>query len=361
MISTEPEFALIAPKLGELDAMVIFPDVRFRADVAMIAGSLLIGAARTRYLLSLPKDEETFVGLTLENFRDLRAAVAGERVRVNQIVGVGGVSFPDGGTLSTPWGTLQGLPFVDADTRFDVHSKVETNCLLSRPRFVKVEFDRSPVPPGDVTVMDVRRDPEHVLLPLAFALATESPRHPLVPSFSWTSCLRPFSIGFGAAWYPGPPSAQPMIDASACRSRVEQWSRLIHENHCPSLDFAAQRMISACRNQRDSVLGLVDAVMVWESLFGSKTEVTFSVTASIAKLLEAEPPERQRRMKELKHIYGTRSKVVHGEGESPRRIAQDAEAAIEVAVEMLRRSYPRGRKWLSQKSTERVSGLLLGD
>jgi hypothetical protein len=104
---------------------------------------------------------------------------------------------------------------------------------------------------------------------------------------------------------------------------------------------------------------LIDAVIAWENLVGTSTEVTFRVSASLAKLCEEDPTKRLALQKELSKIYGIRSRLVHGALVAPDVLSKASASAIGTAVRALRASYARGREWLALKSEERSNSILL--
>jgi hypothetical protein len=104
-----------------------------------------------------------------------------------------------------------------------------------------------------------------------------------------------------------------------------------------------RRLLKAAGERDDPVDVLVDAVVAWENLFGSKTESTFRVTAAVATLME--PSDRDKRdalQKELSGIYDRRSRLVHGDlAEGDKKFTSaDAKTqsarALEIGVEVFR-------------------------
>lgn len=79
-----------------------------------------------------------------------------------------------------------------------------------------------------------------------------------------------------------------------------------------SIEIAIKRLLSAVCTRDNDDDALIDAVMCWENIIGSESEVTFRICASIAKLLAKNNTERADVYKKLKKIYGTRSSLVHG-------------------------------------------------
>lgn len=129
--------------------------------------------------------------------------------------------------------------------------------------------------------------------------------------------------------------------------------------HTPSVDIAGRRLVSAVANRMDRSDALIDAVMVWENLVGTASEVTFRVTAALAKLLEADATKRRALRRNLAAIYGIRSRVVHGVAADASAVDKACSDAIDVAVRALRASYRRGREWLALSSNERADVILL--
>src|SRR5438093_5546346 len=118
-------------------------------------------------------------------------------------------------------------------------------------------------------------------------------------------------------------------------------------------DVAARRLVSAGAARIDRSDALLDAVMVWENLLGTSTEVTFRVTAALAKALEPDRTKRRALRKALAQVYDVRSRVVHGGAVEQAAVNDAATQAIDVAVRVLRISYKRGQEWLALSSSQR--------
>ncbi|GAA1545106.1 HEPN domain-containing protein [Nocardioides humi] len=109
------------------------------------------------------------------------------------------------------------------------------------------------------------------------------------------------------------------------------------------LDIALTRIIRASSERRDPVDVLIDAVVAWENMFGSKTETTFKVCAAISWLLE--PDDRTKRLamfNKAKTIYDARSDVVHGAAiAQPDKQRELAQEALEIATGAYRAIHAR--------------------
>lgn len=99
--------------------------------------------------------------------------------------------------------------------------------------------------------------------------------------------------------------------------------------------------------------------LVWENLFGTSSEVTFRVSASLAKLLEKDVEKRKELFKKFSTIYNIRSRLIHGAVIDDGKVREAGTDAINFAVKALRISYRNGRDWLSLNSKDRSDAILL--
>jgi len=107
----------------------------------------------------------------------------------------------------------------------------------------------------------------------------------------------------------------------------------------PRLDVALSRMIRVASERRDPVDALIDAVVAWENMVGSKAETTFKVCAAMAWLLE--PDEEEKRFalfSKAKKIYALRSDLVHGSVDADPNLAPKyGQEALAISVRAFRR------------------------
>jgi hypothetical protein len=128
---------------------------------------------------------------------------------------------------------------------------------------------------------------------------------------TWTEIEDPLSWG-GASWRD--PSRITLVPRELTSEEALQWAdwvRLVDRERVPSIDVAVRRTLLATE-RGDPVDGLVDAVMAWENLFGSKIEVAHRVSASLAWLISSDVAERRTVYRDAARIYNLRSRIVHG-------------------------------------------------
>ena len=345
---------------GGLSPMVLSVGGGMRLDAAGVISGLFTSAAVQIYCLRLRHDEPTFVRTVLDNFEELRRAVRGEKVRALAVAGIAGVALPEGVEAKTPWGILRPAPETPRDLSF-LFRRPKTTCILTDVRLVTVKLDSAPQPQHEFDQSEMSSPKAGLLLSLACALASSDTSNPAGPIVTWRTLVLPFQSGLGY-WHAGAPFAlrQPASLESAV-SDLEEWGRRIDSHHASSLDVAATRVVSAIAHRHDRADALIDAVMAWENLLGTETEVTFRVSASLSKLLEADIGKRIEMKNRLSKIYGIRSRIVHGAVADPSDIIEAARTAVDVAIRALRVFYSHRTDLISRKSMERADLLLLGD
>lgn len=144
----------------------------------------------------------------------------------------------------------------------------------------------------------------------------------------------------------------------------QEWVATVEQSRTPQIDIAVRRLLRAATERKESEDTLIDAVIVWENLFGAAQETTLRITHSIAWLLGDGPAERGRIVQETKHIHNQRSKIVHGAAKVDKsKTPPAAERAIAIAVDLLRAMFLQRPELLQLSSSElrSKSVLLAGD
>lgn len=265
----------------------------------------------------------------------------------------------EGAKVSTPWGVVRPAPQVSQIQSFLSLHQPETSCILAEQRLIPIKIDRAASPEHTFDASDSVRSNSNHLLQLACVLASSEASNPTAPLMTWSTILLPFQMGFSHS-SPHIISRYRKDEAIDDRiSEIEEWARIINNTHVSTVDIAAQRLVSAIAHRPDRSDALIDAVMVWENLLGTSSEVTFRVSAALSKLIEDGVENRKSLRKELSDIYGVRSRLVHGTAIDQSKIDKACDDAIEVAVKALRISYGKGSDWLSKSSNERSDAILL--
>jgi hypothetical protein len=192
------------------------------------------------------------------------------------------------------------------------------------------------------------------LLRLACVLAQDDVMRMEAPHVIWSRELLPFATSGGAV-HVG--HVEPhFFDTVIEPTPIAEWAELIGEGGASAVRIAARRLPLAV--VREAEEALIDAVVVWESLFGGRADSTFRVTSSLARLLEADPGSRHELVARLKKTYGVRSDLVHGRHTSS-DFNEHRMFALGTAMSAARASLRRGTEWLALGSERRSQVIVL--
>ena len=156
---------------------------------------------------------------------------------------------------------------------------------------------------------------------------------------TWRAFDEPFSFGIAHSWS-DPRHGTTLMPTQLTPAEVGAWGEWYDRLNAPEvdkIDLALSRILRAVAERREPSDVLVDSVIAWENLFGTKEgEPTFRVTACLAKLLAQGTEARLALRTKLARIYALRSKVVHGSG-----MLRDEELplcfeALEIAIRAVR-------------------------
>lgn len=359
-ILTESEFSSILTIEGQLNPMLLTAGGGMRMGAVDLLTSLFSSATIQNYLLRLPNDEATFVRAVLDNFEELRRAVRGEKVRAYSVAGVAGVSLLEGKQVTTPWGVLRPAHEVRDNHAF-MFARPKTTCTLMEERLVPVKFDRAPNPKHKFDQEKQRSSMAKLLFPLACTLSSKDTENPAGLIWTWSTFLLPFQGGFGYSQGMLAPRMQQVTQLDDVIDTIEELSKTIDAVHSPNIDIAVTRLVSSVAHRTDHTDALVDAVMVWENLVGTSTEVTFRVTATLAKMLEPDPSKRRELRETLANVYNIRSRIIHGGVVDQSDVSSAAKIAVAIAIKALREFYQRRPDWMSLSSKERANTILLDE
>ncbi|MFC9339375.1 hypothetical protein ACFT0G_12100 [Streptomyces sp. NPDC057020] len=143
---------------------------------------------------------------------------------------------------------------------------------------------------------------------------------------------------------------------------MSEWSKWIHRLAGVTfrrISLASQRLLRASAERRDPQDALVDAVIAWESLFGSESEISFKISASLALLICDEGSERVKFRKRASDIYSMRSRLVHGAEVNASQVADASREAIKIGRQALRAMVLDRPDLVEMTSAERAIALIL--
>jgi hypothetical protein len=136
----------------------------------------------------------------------------------------------------------------------------------------------------------------------------------------------------------------------------------LSDERVDKLRLATTRIMRAIGERSDPVDVLIDSVIAWENIFGSKEgEPTLRVTASLALLLEEDYQARRKLRTKLGKIYTLRSDAVHGTAMPTVDEYALCNEALDIAIQALRAILTQRSDLLDERtSTERSLRMILG-
>ncbi|MEU6240560.1 hypothetical protein [Streptomyces sp. NPDC047024] len=350
-------------------------------QLSMLA-SIILGNA-WKGGLGHPSSVEEFCDRAQLQLHFMRSALAGESVTVKAYQAFAGVRLPSGVVWNADEGIvvrevterdrerapeslkrqLAGTDSAGETTVINYDGDVVVECKY--PYRVKVASE---------SIEDARPDFDDLSSSLVSGIANRlrlslliavqrDQKVQLVPS--WQFYEDPFDAGYFLSWNDST-QAVGLTPTQLTEPEVEawrEWFELLGNPHAEHIDLALSRVIRAVSERREPSDVLIDSVIAWENLFGSKDgEPTLRVTASLALLLEGNPSARRKLRTKLGKIYALRSDVVHGTS-ALKEQAQFAACyeALDIAIEALRVLLRDRKDVLAQRTgTERSLHLIVG-
>lgn len=284
---------------------------------------------------------------------DVRALMSGKKRKVFALSGLAGVGLPEGAKqVTTPWGVLRGWRESDRDF---IDSTPGPTLVLQREieirAFVRDEAEDKREP----ALLNAASD-QAVMAALTVMLVS-SPS--VAPKVIWQTVQHPLGadqfVSMGSFYGQGA-----LLDKGDL-PELRRVSKLVHARHRKTIDIAVRRTLRAASEREDENDQFIDAVIAWENLFGSMSELGFRISVAMSMLLGKDNAERKSLQVEINQLYSLRSKYVHGAAVKPKEQVPNAgQRATELAVAALRELYLRQHKILALDAGSRVQALLFG-
>jgi hypothetical protein len=360
----DPAFRAVEASTEPFGMWVAVENGGGRLDKDSVATGLFASAARSIYFSGKTLTVDVLTGTAIEHCERFARALAGGPLTVDTIHGLAGIVIED--PVATPWGTLVKAPVPDAEAeapyqRFRLR---KTTALLVLQEDQHVTFTEEDDRNRDA---DARWERIHaeaqalLLLQLSCALAAPDDGF-LAPEYTFATDVVPFNNGGGAMGMPplmDRPSRPVVITVDIARG-IEHWAAVVEASYSPTMLTSVRRILAAINGFRDLSDSLIDAVTVWETLVGvDGGETVFRVTAALAHLLEPDLTKREELWQQLRKVYNTRSRIVHGDTVDPKVLAEHRNMAVRIALGAIRELLTRGPDWTGATSKQRSIRLLI--
>lgn len=312
-------------------------------------------------------DETTIVANLYKTTSDFKAFIKDEQVEEVHLIGFSGFSTESGtkigfGALNAfPLNTFQSSFFFGQENsigfvikEFFSRRKIFVGTSEQMQQFIEKDFS-SFANTDFFTNM-------HLLIRnvrLALVLALSSEENPF-PSFVAGDYLMTTTGNLNSFVFKDMPTSRRQVNLQLDQKSVNRLSikyLSIADADLGNIEIAIKRLLSAVCSRDNDDDALIDAVMCWENIIGSESEVTFRICASIAKLLAKDSDERNSIYQKLKGIYRTRSSLVHGNSKYKTN-SDTTQQAIFYAIRLLN-AILEDNKMLQMESTKRSEYIML--
>ena len=276
------------------------------------ADTLVAAGWRLARALSGDPSGDELVAAVLQSFSTVKQATAGTPATVPARVGLAGVLLPRGvDSLEFGWGRLRRMD--QRDEQFIRATRLQGQLTIAGPdgNNIAINYSGDLVLELEVPYKVLIRDAESTdvwpeslkeggetlataieNVRLALLLAVSEKR--VIAAPSWQTMLDPLTQGAGAAWWdvPSTPGLVPTQITEEEAGAWQEWTQRVAQLRIPGIAIAIRRLLAATSERRSPDDVLVDAVIVWENLFGARTETTLRVTSALAWLLGTSPTDR---------------------------------------------------------------------
>ncbi|MFJ9980178.1 hypothetical protein [Streptomyces cyaneofuscatus] len=299
----------------------------------------------------------------------LRLLAEGKEANVPAVIGFSGIHLNEGQSIRFTDGVLREVR--PAERQLLLHGSHAVGAVYETTYPARI-LDAFQLDPGSdnwaklfnkyrARIEESFRSLEYALDKVRLALVLGSEEDGLLaPKEEARTIIDPANLGGSVYWNTGDQTPNNTSIKPEKHEELVMIYDVIRKKHPESLNIAMTRLLSAVTSRRDSNDALIDALIAWENIFGTRTETTFRVTASLAKILKEIPEERANLQKELAKLYGIRSAMVHGAKEpTPDAAATNRERVIRIAIDALRALYFERPELLSMISEDRSKRVLL--
>jgi hypothetical protein len=195
-------------------------------------------------------------------------------------------------------------------------------------------------PPEFTEYIQTPAELDDALLRLRFSLMLAAEREHRVQIIqTWRYFEDPLNSGHAISWS-DPRQGVPIMPIQLTEAELVSWGdwyKRLDTVHVTRISLALSRILRALAERREPSDVLIDAVIAWENLFGTREgEPTFRVSTCLAVLLEDTLQARTELRKRLAKIYALRSKIVHGSANLNRDEYPMCDEALEVAIRAIR-------------------------
>jgi hypothetical protein len=314
----------------------------------------------------------------IQQITQIRQAIQGKKVNVPVRVGLTGVLLPASlEELDLGWARVRRATALDraVASRTGIEGKLQTTTAdgetvtieyggdlvveLEMPYILLLEELRLEAGwPEELSELSQQLTDKLDSIRLGLVLGLDSP-DPVNVVTTWQLILDPLANALHPAWS-DPKRVPNLVPRQLTTEEVDNWgiwAKRVHKHRTPSVAVSVRRMLQAVGSRHSSDDVLVDAVIVWENLFGASQETTLRISSSLAWLLGTDASDRAERQKNYKRLYGVRSGIVHGSAKKvkPEILVTHSREAVLISIEALRAVFSTRTELLKLPTSEERS------
>jgi hypothetical protein len=347
----------------------------------MFTESITTAAWHSAHFDSAQPSFEEYARAVLQIVRTLKKALQGKKAEVPMRIGLAGVLLPEG-VDSVDFGWARARRADQRDEHFTQRTSVEGqlhhtnskgeslmidyagNLVLEFNVPYKIllkEIDMAAPWPEELNQTSLIGEPIECLR-LALLLAGIGENSAAAPT--WQSVVDPLYSAESIGWN-DPRQRTNLLPVQLTEAQValwKEWTVRIHDNRTPQTSVSIRRILRAVSEQKEPEDTLIDAIVVWENLFGAGQETTLRITMSVAWMLGADGDSRTKLFNDLKKVYQQRSDIVHGNAKlKTDKTYPYARQAIDISIKLLRIMFKDRPELLQLKTGAERSALALLD
>ncbi len=277
------------------------------------------------YLMVLNGQDDilSYLSKIEENINLLREIGKNNKATVPVYIGYSNISFLNNTSLTIPQGTLMSfdeklLSILPLDSKPVITDGILSAIIYKGRHSYYADFqqeDSNPNWPNELKISWKKLNIIDEDLMLAINLACRR-TPPVSISKQWTIIFDPLTHGLDILWYPDNKTPTPHYSFSEKDvSNLKYWCTKINETDDSKIRLAIRKLNSSISYRANPIDGFIDAIIVWENLFGANAELSFRISSAISCLLEKDKTKRKELQKKLKDKYNARSQIVHGVNE----------------------------------------------
>ena len=198
------------------------------------------------------------------------------------------------------------------------------------------------------------------VMPFACTMCSRKDR-PISVHYERPICIDPFACSVELSYTrPRYNVLYPEILNRKELKNLSSWIEKISGTDDSKIEIAKRRLYSALLLKNNIEDSFIDCIIGLESLFGQRSEISFTLATCVSKLLYCGVECREEKFDEIKRLYNIRSKILHdGKIIEHKEMKEYRDKALELLTACLRKLYEDRSGLIKMKIPDRVKKIAL--